>query len=300
MSTPHSIPGFISKQVAEGRYFFLDADPGQPPGKTTRGLRVVCGGYEACEPGYVVDRKTFRYHSIEHVVRGRGRLVLDGRVHELRPGLTYSYGPRCAHEIRADPADPPRKYFIDFTGRSAAAALRDAVLPCGSARDTPGGGFAEIAELLIRHGARPGPETARTCVALLRALTAILRPVPDETRPAAPDAHARQTYRRCRDLLDAHFLRLMSLEELAELCGLAPAYVCRLFRRFEGDTPYRALLRQRMNHAAAALTHSDRMVKQVAHELGYADAYQFSRAFKRVHGVSPSAFKARRAAGASR
>ncbi len=291
-----SVPDFISRQVTQARYLFLDAPRHDATRSKAQGPRVVCGGYEACDPGYRVHRTAFRYHSIEHVLHGHGRLVLNGRAHELCPGLTYSYGPRCPHQIEADQADPPRKYFIDFTGRSAAAMLRAAALPSGTARRlVPGGQFAEIMELLIRQGARPGPETDRICSALLQALAGTIAQAPSQADQADSDVRARQTYLQCRELLDRHFLNLTSLGELADRCGLAPAYLCRLFQRFDTDTPYQALIRHRMNHAAAALTRSNHMVKQVAHELGYTDAYQFSRAFKRIHGVSPAAFKAREA-----
>lgn len=42
-----------------------------------------------------------------------------------------------------------------------------------------------------------------------------------------------------------------------------------------------------MNHAADLLQNSQRMVKEVAEELGFSDPYNFSRAFKRVFRVYP-------------
>jgi AraC-like DNA-binding protein len=45
-----------------------------------------------------------------------------------------------------------------------------------------------------------------------------------------------------------------------------------------------------MNRAADLLLNSGKLVKQVAEELRFADAYHFSRAFKKVHGLSPVQF----------
>jgi len=67
------------------------------------------------------------------------------------------------------------------------------------------------------------------------------------------------------------------------------SYLSRLFGRFQGDTPYRYLQQLQMQWAAERLHASDRLVQEVADELGI-DPFQFSRVFKRVHGVSPSAF----------
>jgi AraC-like DNA-binding protein len=41
-----------------------------------------------------------------------------------------------------------------------------------------------------------------------------------------------------------------------------------------------------MNHAAQLLD-TGLLVKETAARLGFADAFQFSRAFKRIHGVPP-------------
>jgi AraC-like DNA-binding protein len=45
-----------------------------------------------------------------------------------------------------------------------------------------------------------------------------------------------------------------------------------------------------MNRAAALLLDQRMMVKEVADALGFADAFHFSRTFKRVYGISPERF----------
>jgi AraC family transcriptional activator of pobA len=46
-----------------------------------------------------------------------------------------------------------------------------------------------------------------------------------------------------------------------------------------------------MAQAARALQRNDTLIKQVAFELGFADPFHFSRAFKKVFGLSPAAFR---------
>lgn len=48
---------------------------------------------------------------------------------------------------------------------------------------------------------------------------------------------------------------------------------------------------------AAELLDEGLLVKEVAERLGFADAFQFSRAFKRVHGVPPGRLQQRRSRG---
>jgi AraC-like DNA-binding protein len=45
-----------------------------------------------------------------------------------------------------------------------------------------------------------------------------------------------------------------------------------------------------MNYASSLLLDHGMLVKEVAGKLGYADAFHFSRTFKRSYGVSPQQF----------
>ena len=86
---------------------------------------------------------------------------------------------------------------------------------------------------------------------------------------------------------------MRTVEELALECGVTQVHVSRLFQRFAQTGAYQFLLRLKMNDAAELLDNG-LLVKEVAERLGFADAFQFSRAFKRVQGVSPTRFQATR------
>jgi hypothetical protein len=47
----------------------------------------------------------------------------------------------------------------------------------------------------------------------------------------------------------------------------------------------------RMQHAAALLQGTDLPVSEVAHRVGYRQAAQFAKAFRRHHGTSPNALR---------
>jgi AraC-like DNA-binding protein len=106
----------------------------------------------------------------------------------------------------------------------------------------------------------------------------------------ATEKTAHETYQRCRQYIQDHWLHLLTLEQAARECHVAPAYLCRLFRRFDRQSPYQYLLRLKMTHAAERLLAPDSSVKQVADLLGFDDRFHFSRVFKRVIGVSPGQY----------
>lgn len=277
------LPAFVSRQVVAARRWFLDLTP-----SPRRPLTVVCGGVEHVRGDYVVARQDFAYHCLEFVAAGRGSLTIAGRAAPLGPGSVFAYGPGVPHEIRTDRRARLRKHYVDFAGRDALSLLRAAGLPPGGHRVVPDAReFCEVFELLQQCGRAQSRHGQALCGQLLRV---VLTKVAERSLPAAAaDLRAFATFERFSKYLVTHRRRLVRVEDAAGEFGIATAYACRLFRRFGAASPYQFLLRQRMSLAADLLTHDRLLVQDVARHLGFADASQFSRAFKRVYGVAPAA-----------
>lgn len=274
-------PAFVSRQVTEARRYYLNLSPTRGAG-----LTVVCGGVERMRPEYVVERKSFPYFAVELVVEGQGTLVLDGKRHRLMPGVVFAYGPGVAHMIRTNPLLPMRKYYVDFVGREALALLRATSIGGWNVASVAAPQeLVEIFEALAREARDDSPMARELCDALLRVLLIKLRQRAMVGGKNLPRAFG--TYERLRRYTETHFLRLRTVDDLAKECHVTPMYVSRLFRRFGQTGAYQFLLRLKMNRAAELLLEEGMLVKETAAALGFPDAFQFSRAFKRVHGVSP-------------
>ena len=102
---------------------------------------------------------------------------------------------------------------------------------------------------------------------------------------------AESTFRRCRSLVDQHAATMASIEDISVQTGVARAHLSRLFRRFQGEAPYRYLVRRKMSLAAELLVKGDCLVKEAARQVGIADPYHFSRLFKDVYHLAPTAFR---------
>ena len=278
-------PGFFSPQVAEARRFYLDLNP-----SSQRRLTVVCGGLEHCRSDYAIDRDTFPFYSIEYVARGHGELKLKGRPHILQPGRLFAYGPRVPQRITGSPADPLVKYFVDFAGTAAPALLRSCGLAPGQVTQVfPPNALAPLFDELIQSGRQVGPRSGELCVRLLECLA--LKIAATNAPLGGADTLAFTTYLQCREHIEKNFPRLRTLAQIATECHANNAYLCRLFRRYDRQTPYQFLLRLKMNRAAERLQSPGALVKQVAEAAGFADAFHFSRVFKKILGLAPNAFR---------
>jgi AraC-like DNA-binding protein len=97
--------------------------------------------------------------------------------------------------------------------------------------------------------------------------------------------------RQVVDLMHGDSARAWTLEDLAALTGMSRTSLAERFRSVMGDTPLRYLRTLRMQKAMSMLDGGSRTLEQVAHAVGYNDAFGFSKVFKRIVGISPGAFR---------
>lgn len=276
-------PDFFSLQVSAAQRFYRDLNP-----DLNAGLTVVAGGREQCAPGYYINRRNFPFYSIEFVVGGKGQLTLDDKVFSLDAGNVFAYGPGIPHVIRNHQHAPLEKFFLDFVGRDAEGLLRRCGLLGHVVHAVSPATLLRTFEELIHYGLQHSHSSNEICAVLTRLLILKI----SETALAVHEARspAFATYQRCRNWVNDRYMSISSLWEFADMCHLDAAYLCRLFKRFDQQTPYQYLLRLRMNHATELLLTPGTLVKEVAEKLGFDDAFHFSRTFKKVLGISPGHF----------
>lgn len=285
-------PGFVSRQVTQARRFYF----GRIEGPTGGGLQVAGGGWELAAEDYLINRDTFPWLSIEFVAGGRGRLAMEAAGYDLRRGVVFAYGPGVPHRIETSAGAPLSKYFLNFSGREAADLLAAAMLEPGTCKTLGNPDEIEAAfEAMVVEGVADRPQAAAVAAYQLRILFLKMTDAEDADEPT--DRRARQTFNRCVDYMDENFLEIRTVEDVAAACHLSVGHLTRLFTRFGYGAPYRYLTRKKMLHAAALLDSGALLVGEVADKLGV-DPFQFSRVFKRVHGISPSDFARRHGTGA--
>lgn len=282
---PELIPHFFSAQVFQARRFYLNLSP--PAGTK---FAVVCGGVEHCSTNYVIQRDSFPFHSIEYVARGQGTLKLGRRNYELRPGIIFTYGPGIRQHIISSADKPLTKYFVDFAGTQSDQWIHRAGLAPGKVSEVfPPNEIQPLFDELIRSGQRGTQHTPELCRQLLGCLGVKLQEARVPLKSSESPAFA--TYQACRQLLQENHHRWRTLEEVAKDCQVNAAYLCRLFRRYDHQTPYLFLTHLKMKAAAEQLKRPGALVKNVATELGFTNPFHFSRVFKSVFQISPETFR---------
>ena len=97
--------------------------------------------------------------------------------------------------------------------------------------------------------------------------------------------------RRIKEFLDVHISKEIGISELASLVGLSQFHFIRAFKCSVGRSPYQYVLSERISAAKEMLSKSDLSIADVALAVGFSDASQLNRVFRKLIGVTPTAFR---------
>lgn len=104
--------------------------------------------------------------------------------------------------------------------------------------------------------------------------------------------------RKALTYIETHCLEPLSLAQVAKSLGRSSAHVAGVVRQETGRTVGEWILECRMAEARRRLRGTDERVDIIAERVGYADVTHFIRQFRRVHGVTPAAWRRKATAGA--
>lgn len=121
---------------------------------------------------------------------------------------------------------------------------------------------------------------------------------PEKTAPAAP--RPVENLRRLLDETAARSGPIPSISDLLSASGRSYAHLCRMFRREYGLPPLRYIHTVRMSRAKLLLRAGTQGVAEIAYHLGYESPSYFCQVFKRLTGISPSAYVRKATSNSSR
>lgn len=240
-------------------------------------------------------------------LRGEGWLVVDGAAHHIGVGETAIVRGPEPFVFTDDPADTGIP--VDVCCTAVEEPVGDTVLLAGTYQlsgavpdrllrvlsrvavvsdDHDCGPMRDYLEMQL-SGPRPGRQVVLDRL-LDWLLVCTLRDWFDRESPP--------WYRAASDDVVGPVLRAMhetpgtpwTLTTLAAVAGVSRTTLAKRFTELVGEPPLAYLTDWRMTIAADLLTEPGATVSAVARRVGYADAFGFSTAFKRVRGTSPSEY----------
>lgn len=221
---------------------------------------------------------------------GAGWCELEGVRHEVGAGQLLLIPARVPHRYYADATDPWSIWWLHVAG----VDVDDLVEGIGLTAGAPVASLTDpVAAFALVESICDSLERDETWASLITAAGngwSLMARLAAERQRRSGDT---EPLRLVQDHLREHLTAPVRLPELAQLAGFSTSHFSARFRTFTGYSVIEYVKRLRMARGRQLLITSDHTIAEIAAAVGYPDAYYFSRVFRTVNGVSPSAFRAR-------
>jgi AraC family transcriptional regulator, L-rhamnose operon transcriptional activator RhaR len=245
-------------------------------------------------------------HHVYHVVlytEGVNRFQLGGRETASEPGTLVLTGPGQSHDFGPLVRGRTSYHEMTFTFEHPSGPLMvpfSQLLSLYSGID-PGpmsmprvlgpkplnllnGLFKELLRQIDQSQGESWFGVYRTILDMLSfIILELFVPVGTAAEPSAPAA--------VKAFIDRYYAGSIRLGDLARKAHFSEAHLCRMFKKEYGLSPIAYQQTLRIAAARNLITSTNYQCKDIAHKLGYADGYAFSKAFKKMTGVSPNHYR---------
>lgn len=245
------------------------------------------------------------YFTVYWIAEGEGEFWADSACHRFRGGSLLFFTPYQYLRVQAEQqvVGDVIRFHANFlcvetfhaeTG-CAAMLFNDPYRPPLVAMDPAG--QAEVVELLRRmHDEQriQGLAHEEMVLAYLKVLLIVATRHKAQAVAACERGEGQPRHpvlAPLKQLIEEHYRTLHAPSDYAKRLHMTPKALGRVVREQLGKS-LTDLIRERiLTHAKWQLLHTLKPVKEVAHEVGFADQLYFSRMFKKATGFSPSFFR---------
>ncbi|WP_342564717.1 AraC family transcriptional regulator [Paenibacillus sp. FSL R7-0345] len=249
-------------------------------------------------PGWEDIRNMVNVHSLYWIHEGEG-IFRTNVEHKVQAGMLAYLKPGLKMSMRSEMEAPLRitMLLFDCAELGYDAVWRN-VRPIETLRlpflSQYGPGQAEVIGAMFREINQewlPG-QTAGTAVS--RAKTQILLHKLHQSVRAdwnVMESGAFAAFEQIKSKLENAYMDHHRIEKMAEEYGISASYLRKLFLKYTGMGPKEYHMHIQNQQACRYLTFTDYPVREIAKLCGFYEEYHFSKMFKQLNGVSPTAYR---------
>ncbi len=252
-------------------------------------LQLISAGRAELDLWWQTEHTSDPFDRLFYIESGNGWIRHQGRRYELVAGGLYVMP--ALHALAYGCSGPIVIHWAHFTS-SVLGGMNLFHYP-NCAHEVPSPDPAHFDQLFTRLWQTLGRgvpgEEFETLGLLLQLLAPFLATI--DAQYQSRRHHELFRLRRVLEHIDQHLGEPIRIEDLARLAHLEATYFTRIFAAALGSPPARFILRKRIERAQRRLLESDATLAALAAELGFSDAFHFSKTFKKITGVTPRDFR---------
>lgn len=250
-------------------------------------------GWEQCKPSHSFGPAARNHYLFHYVISGTGKLLADkspGNTveYQIKSGQGFMLFPHQVSTYIADHELPWEYVWIEFDGLRAKEAIEiaglrpDSPVYRASSKDLRNDMMSEML-YIVQHSNEAPLHLIGHLYLFLDYLMRSANSVRMNQGGKLRDFYIKEVL----TFIEQNFQNDISIEDIADSCGLNRSYFGKIFHDSIGKSPQEFLINYRMTKAAELLKLTSLSIADIGNAVGYPNQLHFSRAFKKIYGISP-------------
>jgi AraC-like DNA-binding protein len=248
-------------------------------------------GIEDCDVGHSWGPAVRDHYIIHYVLGGKGTFMVDGKTYQLGKYDGFLICPDTIVYYLADAEDPWSYAWVGFSGFKAGAYLKQAGL------DSQNPVFRYERDDFLKDCLMRMIDTKQLSkgkeIRLLGLLYEFLSQLVETSDKSLVDkSEKKEEYvKKALEYIMMNYSRKMSISEIARGIGLDRSYLYTIFNECVSASPQEYLISFRMEKACELMRTPTLTIGDISRSVGYNDPLMFSKAFKKIKGISPREYR---------
>jgi len=260
-------------------------------GEKSGSLFVNCCGCSRTEALHSFGPAQKPHYLIHFVLNGRGKFIIRNKEYSLEPGYGFLIPPEELAFSQADERDPWIYVWVGFSGALAEATVKAMGLSLVNPifKSDRAEELYQAVKDMMEHNTYGIANDLRRNGQLQMFLSIIAESVPIEKKGEAESAD--NYVRRAVEFIQGNYCNPIKVTDVADYVCINRSYLYTLFKNGVGMSPQQFLTTFRITKATELLQLTELPIESIALSCGYTDPLVFTKAFKQMKNMSPSAYR---------
>ncbi len=269
-------------------------------GEKTGSLYVNCCGCSKTEPLHSFGPALKPHYLIHYVLSGKGKLSIGETVYPLEAGYGFLITPEELAFYQSDEENPWTYVWVGFSGTSAEEYVKSIGLSVTHPvfKSDRSDELYQIVRDMMEHNTFGIADDLRRNGQLGIFLSIIAEGVPVTEKNESDRANI--YVRKAVEFIQGNYCNPIKVTDVADYVCINRSYLYTLFQNSLGISPQQFLMTFRIAKATELLQLTTLSVESVALSCGYQDPIVFTKAFRQMKKMSPSAYRKDIAKGETR
>lgn len=253
-------------------------------------LNMYQCGMEKCHSAHAYGPALRDHYLIHYILDGSGSFYMDDKKYQLTKGQGFLISPNVITYYKANSDTPWTYVWVGFHGLKAETYLQRASIT----RQNPIFSYdgQNLKNYIFQMMEVDKFSTYRDLKLQGLLFLFISELVKNSPRNSVSKYNSAEIYvKEAINFIENNYSRPIKIQDIANNLSIDRSYFTNIFKKALQKTPQEFLLEYRMNKACELMKNPGLSISNIALSVGYTDAFNFSKMFKKNKGKSPAIYR---------